>query len=1354
MTLLGLKPFRSEVDSNYQCYTKPRRLESGGASLESFRTGWTRDTASDNPPPPSPVYQHANTFRHYKIPLTNNYNNNGFGVFGCRINRSGQLQNVNISTVRMRSNAYITPGNELVTQTVNIGDKGINITMNIQSTSNGQDLTWRHNNDTIAEMQRTSNTTTFSIGGPIQLNHSGIYECHVDGERHLARHGLNLLLVRACPTGRWGPPNCTGVCDSCYNGGICDEYNGTCVCPPGFMGDNCLTACGGNRYGHTCEIKCSSDDSAEKCEGHQFCLVHPYGCRCNTGWKGLACNKGCDQNSFGASCLQSCHCVSNRCDRYRGTCTGSNTRCKTGWTGDNCQECVGNFFGTNCSLECHCKKDKCNIETGLCKPGGCLPQWVDLYPPYSCQTGLQNITYPTLKVNRGASAKVICTAVKGLEGDLTNLDLVLSREEDNLQHSNITIGKSEEDGSTKLRYFTVANVQRGDMFYCQLRDRNGSKLAVLGHNDFFDVYDLPELKNPPTNLSIGSSSVIIKWLAWDNTKDTGDPPVVGYLPYYKRTEEDDWLPGSKLSSETLMYTFNRLDPDTNYSFSVAAIRDGDGGEGPKSPQLNVSTICKVPPSPENLKTETENNLVKISWQIPPSNDLGCNSGIIKFTISYFSSGTEIASLDVIDPAATMFILHNLTDTVSYTFYMTLTTAGGESDKSDEVQHNGHSAGELQKDSPGLVIAVSLFSVLFVVMLVALVVILLLKRRRMDSSPHTTTVLYEKPGPQNSAYRPTSGMPAPFPEEDVEGEDEEEEQDDDQVLYTNIEKPVSILIAGLEKHLRDCESSKTSNLEQQFLLLNGGKQFDNLVGTKEENKAKNRFKNMIAYDHSRVVLPLIDGNPYSDYYNANYIKNLDGEIAFIASQGPNKASVDDFWRMVLMADVHHIVMLTNLIEGGKNRCIQYWPLAAGKTKRFSKIDVKFEKEEQFADYDIRELNVEMGEQSHKVTNWHFKTWPDKNIPDQPPPLIEFTNKVKSLQETCSGPLLVHCSAGVGRTGTFIALYSLTDAMKHSDRIDVYGFVEQMRQNRIRMVQTGLQYKFLHECLLEVFLTGDTKIPLDTMERIDFGAERDKLNEQFKMLAKLDQRSAKPHSFCKEEYKKSRYPTIFPVDKKRPFLQSPGKASSSSYINACIVPSYKKKNAFIATQSPLPNTVEDFWRLVYDWNCPLIVMLNQLDPRDKTCCKYWPESGSSQFGHMTVKLKDQQNTKFYSTFRQFDITHSYDQKARSVFQLQLKSWDTRKLRDIISLIKDMEKLQQNCSMVTPIIVHCINGVGRTGVLIAVKSEMERFSAEGNFDVFTTVRKLRGSNLSMVYTEEDYYICHQLLKLEFPESQYANM
>ncbi|KAJ8040460.1 Angiopoietin-1 receptor [Holothuria leucospilota] len=101
----------------------------------------------------------------------------------------------------------------------------------------------------------------------------------------------------------WGPPDCEGVCDSCYNGGICDEGTGNCICPPGFMGQHCLTgfdllnlfpctACGGNRYGHFCEKKCSSSDMPERCGGILFCLVHPFGCRCNTGWKGLNCSTG------------------------------------------------------------------------------------------------------------------------------------------------------------------------------------------------------------------------------------------------------------------------------------------------------------------------------------------------------------------------------------------------------------------------------------------------------------------------------------------------------------------------------------------------------------------------------------------------------------------------------------------------------------------------------------------------------------------------------------------------------------------------------------------------------------------------------------------------------------------------------------------------------------------------------------------------------------------------------------------------------------------------------------------------------------------------------------------------------
>ncbi|KAJ8019309.1 Receptor-type tyrosine-protein phosphatase alpha [Holothuria leucospilota] len=227
----------------------------------------------------------------------------------------------------------------------------------------------------------------------------------------------------------------------------------------------------------------------------------------------------------------------------------------------------------------------------------------------------------------------------------------------------------------------------------------------------------------------------------------------------------------------------------------------------------------------------------------------------------------------------------------------------------------------------------------------------------------------------------------------------------------------------------------------------------------------------------------------------------------------------------------------------------------------------------------------------------------------------------------------------------------------------------------------------------------------------------------------------------------------VDKRRPFLQTPGKTSYSNYINACFVTSYRKKDAFIATQSPLPNSVEDFWRLVYDWKCPLIVMLNQLDPRDKTCCKYWPENNSSQFGNMNVTLKEEQNVGIY-VHRQFELINTYNQEQRLVHHMHLNSWDEKNQQDLIILIRDMEKIQQDYSMVAPTVVHCINGVGLTGVFLTVKSEMERMITEGCVDVFHTVRQLRRSNHCMVYTEEDYYLCHQLLKLEFPESHYANI
>ncbi|PIK41925.1 putative tyrosine-protein kinase [Apostichopus japonicus] len=151
---------------------------------------------------------------------------------------------------------------------------------------------WRINGSDALEDRNGANG--FSINQGAATGDNGLYECHVGGRRDEALHGLNRLIVRACSSGRWGPPGCTGICDNCYNGGVCDDETGRCICPPGFMGQNCLTGCGPDKFGYSCEFECTIGNGAadDGCQGRLFCLIDPFGCRCNSGFKDLSCSVG------------------------------------------------------------------------------------------------------------------------------------------------------------------------------------------------------------------------------------------------------------------------------------------------------------------------------------------------------------------------------------------------------------------------------------------------------------------------------------------------------------------------------------------------------------------------------------------------------------------------------------------------------------------------------------------------------------------------------------------------------------------------------------------------------------------------------------------------------------------------------------------------------------------------------------------------------------------------------------------------------------------------------------------------------------------------------------------------------
>ncbi|KAG8568001.1 hypothetical protein GDO81_013859 [Engystomops pustulosus] len=237
----------------------------------------------------------------------------------------------------------------------------------------------------------------------------------------------------------------------------------------------------------------------------------------------------------------------------------------------------------------------------------------------------------------------------------------------------------------------------------------------------------------------------------------------------------------------------------------------------------------------------------------------------------------------------------------------------------------------------------------------------------------------------------------------------------------------------------------------------------------ENKPKNRFTNVLPYDHSRVKLSTANGISTSDYINANYIPGYNSTKEFIASQGPLPNTTADFWRMVWEHQVNTIVMLTNCMESGRIKCEHYWPLDYTPCT-YGDITVTVTSETILSEWTIRDFSIKHAYEPgvKYVRHFHFTAWPDHGVPDSTSSLIKFRNLVREHvdQRRSSGPTIVHCSAGVGRTGTLIALDYLMLQMEKEQRIGVYGFVEKMRINRNLMVQTEAQYIFLNKCMLDL------------------------------------------------------------------------------------------------------------------------------------------------------------------------------------------------------------------------------------------------------------------------------------------------
>uniref|UniRef100_A0A674MTT3 protein-tyrosine-phosphatase n=1 Tax=Takifugu rubripes TaxID=31033 RepID=A0A674MTT3_TAKRU len=566
---------------------------------------------------------------------------------------------------------------------------------------------------------------------------------------------------------------------------------------------------------------------------------------------------------------------------------------------------------------------------------------------------------------------------------------------------------------------------------------------------------------------------------------------------------------------------------------------------------------------------------------------------------------------------------------------------------------------------------------------------------------------------------------------------------------------AIRVADLLQHITQMKCAEGYGFKEEYESFFEGQSAPWDSAKKDENRMKNRYGNIIAYDHSRVRLQALEGEQSSDYINANYVDGYHRPNHYIATQGPMQETVFDFWKMVWQENTAAIVMVTNLVEVGRVKCCKYWP---DDTEIYRDVKVTLIETELLSEYVIRTFAVEKrgAHEIREIRQFHFTGWPDHGVPYHATGLLGFIRRVKSKTMTNAGPMVVHCSAGAGRTGCFIVIDIMLDMAEREGVVDIYNCVRELRSRRVNMVQTEEQYVFIHDAILEACLCGDTTIPASQlrsvyydMNRLDPQTNSSPIKEEFRTLnmvtptLRVEDCSI---ALLPRNHEKNRCMDVLPPDRCLPFLITID-GESSNYINAALMDSYKQPSAFIVTQHPLPNTVKDFWRLVLDYHCTSIVMLNDVDPA-QLCPQYWPENGVHRHGHIQVEFvsADLEEDIISRIFRIYNAARPQD-GYRMVQQFQFLGWPMYRdtpisKRSFLKLIRQVDKWQEEYDGGEGrTVVHCLNGGGRSGTFCAISIVCEMLQHQRSVDVFHAVKTLRNNKPNMVDLLDQYKFCYEV-------------
>ncbi|XP_052763642.1 receptor-type tyrosine-protein phosphatase kappa-like isoform X3 [Mya arenaria] len=507
------------------------------------------------------------------------------------------------------------------------------------------------------------------------------------------------------------------------------------------------------------------------------------------------------------------------------------------------------------------------------------------------------------------------------------------------------------------------------------------------------------------------------------------------------------------------------------------------------------------------------------------------------------------------------------------------------------------------------------------------------------------------------------------------------------VYYNNAREISKLKLSVVDLPEYVQSVCIEDLEEEFQKIPYGLMKPYEVSQMKHNMNRNRYKGIYPYDDTRVVVRGGD----TDYINASYIDGFRKRNAYIATLGPTAKQLGDFgqfWRMVWQQKVERIVMVTNLVEGQETKCEKYWP-DQYQSKLYGDTEVVCTFEKLYADFIWRQFMFSKGKQNKEERNLHhlqFTAWPDKDIPDNVTSIIEFRQKVNALPSTFDGPVIVHCSAGVGRTGTYIGLDVLTKEGEAEGAIDIPGCVLKMRQNRPNMVQTLNQYKYLHQALVHSLTLDCSLIKIDYFhDFMHMMSSKQEIQKQFE--------------------------------------------------------SFKTKNRFLVAQTPLPDTVSDFIALVIQENCSCIVSMET-----QGIGLYVPGDNQSLMkGVISIFSTRDQSTRLFVK-RMLHFKH--DGKTKSDVRIphyEYLDWDRnhntpKSAEHFVSFIKEVADASKSSHLNGPILVHCMNGAGKSGLACVVSTLLETLSEDNEVSVVNAVRKVRARRPLSIPNKEQFYFCYE--------------